>query len=103
MVVIQVTNFRSLENLSLYFLNLIARDTINRKLYIWQIFKKEIVNLLRSILSRRTRLELSDSPIYSDHDVKQNPKYVSLKRSFLEQLKSFSKMNLSAHKSRQTA
>lgn len=95
--VIQVTNFRleKLSNLSLRFESYFYLRFSHRcflhdqsKLIISQIFKKVIINFLRSRDKENTSknaLGTVHSPIYSDHVyVKENPKYVSLKRSSLK-------------------
>lgn len=93
--VIQVTNLEKLSNLSLRFESYFYLRFSHRcflhdqsKLIISQIFKKVIINFLRSQDKENTSknaLGTVHSPIYSDHAyVKENPKYVSLKRSSLK-------------------
>lgn len=94
--VIQVTNFfKKLSNLSLRFESYFYLRFSHRcflhdqsKLIISQIFKKVIINFLCSRDKENTSknaLGTVHSPIYSDHAyVKENPKYVSLKRSSLK-------------------
>lgn len=88
-----MTNFRleKLSNLSLrfesyFYLRFSHRCFLHDQSK--QIFKKVIINFLRSRDKENTSknaLGTVHSPIYSDHAyVKENPKYVSLKRSSLK-------------------